>query len=82
MTLKMTTAQVVETSVTNSLSKDYLQPDDHKTNNFLFNHYILYVYSKSTGSAHQESLHEILTLQGTLSQQQKSTSNGYMRQYA
>ena len=30
LTLKMTTAQVVETSVTNnSLSKDYLHPDDH-----------------------------------------------------
>ena len=30
LTLKMTTAQVVETSVTNnSLSKDYPQPDDH-----------------------------------------------------
>ena len=29
-TLKMTTSQVVETSVTNnSLSKDYLHPDDH-----------------------------------------------------
>ena len=28
--LKMTTTQVVETSVTNnSLSKDYLHPDDH-----------------------------------------------------
>ena len=30
LTLKLTTAQVVETSVTsNSLSKDYLHPDDH-----------------------------------------------------
>ena len=30
LTLKMTTAQVVETSVTNnSLSKDYLHPDNH-----------------------------------------------------
>ena len=30
LTLKMTTAQVVETSVTNnSLSKDYLHPNDH-----------------------------------------------------
>ena len=30
LTLKMTTAQVVETSVTNSsLFKDYLHPDDH-----------------------------------------------------
>ena len=30
LTLKMTTAQVVETSVTkNSLSKDYPHPDDH-----------------------------------------------------
>ena len=30
LTLKMTTAQAVETSVTNnSLSKDYLHPDDH-----------------------------------------------------
>ena len=30
LTLKMTTAQVVEASVTtNSLSKDYLHPDDH-----------------------------------------------------
>ena len=30
LTLKMTTAQVVETSVTNnSLSKDYLNPDNH-----------------------------------------------------
>ena len=29
LTLKMTTAQVVETSVTNSLSKDYSHPDDH-----------------------------------------------------
>ena len=30
LTLKMTTSQVVETSVTNnSLSKDYLHPDDH-----------------------------------------------------
>ena len=30
LTLKMTTAQVVETSVTNnSLSKGYLHPDDH-----------------------------------------------------
>ena len=30
LTLKMTTAQVVEMSVTNnSLSKDYLHPDDH-----------------------------------------------------
>ena len=29
LTLKMTTAQVVETSVTNSLSEDYSHPDDH-----------------------------------------------------
>ena len=30
LTLKMTTAQVVEMSITNnSLSKDYLHPDDH-----------------------------------------------------
>ena len=35
LTLKMTTAQVVEMSVTNnSLSKDYSHPDDHKTNNW------------------------------------------------
>ena len=35
LTLKLTTAQVVETSVTsNSLSKDYLHPDDHTRQTF------------------------------------------------
>ena len=35
LTLKMTTAQLVETSVTNnSLSKDYPQPDDHTRQTF------------------------------------------------
>ena len=35
LTLKMTTAQVVEMSVTaNSLSKDYPHPDDHAKHNF------------------------------------------------
>ena len=44
LTLKMTTAQVVETSVTNSsLSKDYLHPDDHAkqiTDIYLFIYFI------------------------------------------
>ena len=45
----MTTAQVVETSVTNnSLSKDYPHPDDHTRQILNFIYFISYMLSMSS----------------------------------
>ena len=57
LTLKMTTAQVVETSVTNnSLSKDYLHPEDHDKPLTVYVHIWSALWEGFHSWAHKKSL--------------------------